>query len=59
MDGGQLKLNLSYINRVNCCATDICGLKNAVESVLEHHFNKHSLCGEWYKVKNLIGLERE
>jgi hypothetical protein len=34
-------------------------LRGAVESVLEHHFNNHSLCGLWCKVKNLVGCERE
>jgi CRISPR/Cas system CSM-associated protein Csm2 small subunit len=34
-------------------------LKTAVESVLEHHFNNHSLCGTWCKVKGLHRKERE
>jgi hypothetical protein len=53
MDAKRLKRNLSYTIRVNCHSMDIQVLRNAVELVLEHHFNKHSLCGEWCKLKNL------
>jgi hypothetical protein len=49
--------------RVNCLAKDIGVLKNAIGSVLEHHFrnkNKHSICREWCnKLRKLVGQERE
>jgi hypothetical protein len=59
MNAKRLKRNLSYTIRVNCCASDIEVLRMAIESVLEHHFNNHSLCEEWCKVKNLEGPERQ
>jgi hypothetical protein len=34
-------------------------MENAVRSVLEHHFNNHSLCGEWCKLKKLKEKELE
>ncbi len=34
-------------------------MKKGVESVLEHHFNNHSLCGDWCRVKDLLGREKE
>jgi hypothetical protein len=58
MDAECLKHNLSYAIGVNCSLT-LAVLKAAVESVLEHHFNNHSLYGLWCKVKNLVGQERE
>jgi hypothetical protein len=58
MDAKHLKHNLSYAIRINCHST-LAVLRGAVESVLEHHFNNHSLCGLWCKVKNLVGRERE
>jgi hypothetical protein len=57
MDAERLKRNLSYAIRVNC-TKGITEMKKAVESVLEHHFNNHGLCGLWCKVKNLSGEER-
>jgi hypothetical protein len=59
MDAERLKRKLSYVVRVNCRTTDIEVLRKAIESVLEHHFNNHSLCGEWCKVKNLERPERQ
>jgi hypothetical protein len=45
---------------VNCgCCGEVDILRAAVESVLEHHFNNHSLCGTWCKVNGLRGTERE
>jgi hypothetical protein len=58
MDAKRLKRNLSYAIRVNFRST-LAVSRGAVESVLEHHFNNHSLCGLWCKVKNLVGRERE
>jgi hypothetical protein len=58
MDAERLKRNLSYTIWVNCGTKDITILKKAIELVLEHHFNNHSLCGSWCKVKNLTGEER-
>jgi hypothetical protein len=59
LDAERLKRNLSFAIRINCMCRDIQVLKDAVESVLEHHFNDHRLCGEWCQVKNLVGQERE
>jgi hypothetical protein len=58
MDAERLKRNLSYAIRVNCRGS-LNDMKKAIESVLEHHFNNHSLCGEWCKVRNLEGPERQ
>jgi hypothetical protein len=58
MDAERLKRNLSYAIRVNCGGS-LEEMRRAIESVLEHHFNNHSLCGEWCKVKNLEGPERQ
>jgi hypothetical protein len=44
--------------RCNCACGDVTVLKRAVECVLQHHFNNHSICGEdWCRVKNLEGNE--
>jgi hypothetical protein len=58
MDAKHLKRNLSYAIRVNYRAS-LEDMRRAIESVLEHPFNNHSLCGEWCKVKNLEGPERQ
>jgi primosomal replication protein N len=53
-----MKRNLSCAIRTNCCYGDKVVLKTAVESVLlEHHFNNHSLCDNWCKVKSLQGTK--
>jgi hypothetical protein len=60
LDAERMKRNLSYAIRCNCCCGNVEVLKKAVECVLEHHFNNHSLCSEdWCRVKNLEGDELE
>jgi hypothetical protein len=44
MDAEWLNYTLAYAIHANCGATDVSVLKAAVESVLEHHLNNHSLC---------------
>jgi hypothetical protein len=53
----RIKRNLSFAIRTNCCCGDEVVFKNAVETVLEHHFSNHSLCGGWCRVKSLEGAE--
>jgi hypothetical protein len=55
----QLKRNLSYAIRINCGADSVETLKNAVKSVLEHHFGNHSMCGDWCIFRGLEGEELE
>jgi hypothetical protein len=55
LDAERIKRNLSYAIRVNCGNEEVATLKTAVESVLEHHFGNHTLCGDWCQVKGLEG----
>lgn len=48
----RLKRNFSYAIRSNC-EKELCNLEKAVQSILEHHFNNHELCGDWCQYKNL------
>ena len=59
MDAERLKCNVSYAIQLNCCVTNVSVLKKAIESVLEHHFNNHSLSGNWCRVKDLLRQEKE
>jgi hypothetical protein len=59
MDAERLKRNMSYAIRTTCASKDLSVMKKAVESVLEHHFNNHSLCGDWCRLKKLAGDELE
>jgi hypothetical protein len=59
LDAKQMNHNLSYAIRCDCAyCGDVAVFKKAVECVLEHHFNNHSMFGEdWCGAKNLEGNE--
>ena len=59
LDAEQLKCNVYYAICSNCTCKDMAVMKLVIESVLEHHFNNHSKCGEWCLVKKLKGKELE
>jgi hypothetical protein len=51
LDAERFKRNLLYIICVICRTFNLEAMENAIRSVLEYHFNNHTLCGGWCKVK--------
>lgn len=59
IDAERLKRNMAWTLKLKPLEEDCTydDFKNAVQAVLNHHFNDHALCGNWCQAKNLTLVE--